>query len=102
MDFRAASTCEVVHALVLGQIFGVLPLEELDTILGNRLTSKVTVGCSLLVLGLTESKRQSNGTWAAIKLDLDDISDVDSCQSTLLSAIGLHKKRQRLSNTDGI
>merc|ERR1712078_105821 len=43
-----------VHALVLGQVFGILPLKELDTILGNCLTSKGT-GRGLLILGLTES-----------------------------------------------
>merc|ERR1719174_2310740 len=88
-----------VHALVFGQIFGILPLKELDAILSNRLTPKVAIGRSLLILGLTEGQRQSNGTGTAIELDLDDIGDVDSTQSALLSAIGLHKKRQRLGNT---
>merc|ERR1719223_2668049 len=43
------------HALVLGQILGILPLEKLEAILCIRLTPKVAIGSCLLVLGLAQS-----------------------------------------------
>merc|ERR1711972_497502 len=55
-----------VHLCVFGNILGVLPLEELDAILCDRLTSKVAIGCSLLVLWLTQCKRHRNCTWATV------------------------------------
>merc|ERR1712098_738701 len=38
-----------VHALVFGQVLGILPLEELHAILCIRLTSKVAIGSGILV-----------------------------------------------------
>merc|ERR1719410_2937787 len=60
------------HRLELGQVLGVLPLEELDAILGDRLAPEVAVGRCLLVLRLTESQRLSDGTRTAVESDLDD------------------------------
>merc|ERR1719424_2291660 len=74
-----------VHALVLGQVLRILPLEKLHAILGIRLTPKVAIGCSVLVFGFTQSKGHPEGTWAAIKGDLDDVRDVVSSQVTLRS-----------------
>jgi len=91
-----------VHALVLAQVLGVLPLKELHAVLGLWLTSKVAVGSSLLILRLPKRKRNSNGARATIKLDLDNVCDVDWCQSTLLGAISLYEKRERLCHTDRI
>merc|ERR1711907_643401 len=91
-----------VHALVLGQVLGVLPLEELLAILCVRLATKVAIGSGFLVLGLPQSKGQSNGTWTAIKGNLDDIGDVIGGEVTLLCAIGLNKDRERLRDTNGI
>merc|ERR1712099_154996 len=62
------------HALVLRQIFGVLPLEEFDPVLGHGLTSKMAISRRLLVLGLPKSQRHGDCTWTAIKLDLDDVA----------------------------
>merc|ERR1719229_37268 len=90
------------HALVLGQVLGVLPFEKLDTLLSIRLTAKVAVRRGLLVLGLTESQGLGDGTRAAIECDLDDVRDVVRCQGALLGAVGLHEKRKRLRHTDGI
>merc|ERR1711918_215064 len=47
-----------VHALVLGKILGILPLEELFAILGHWLTSKMAVGGRLLVLWLPKQVKQ--------------------------------------------
>merc|ERR1719254_237944 len=88
------------HALVLGQIFGVLPLEEFDAVLGHRLTSKMAISRRLLVLGLPKSERHRDCTWTAIKLDLDDVGNVHGCQCTLLSAVSLDEQRERLCNTN--
>merc|ERR1719316_247631 len=81
-----------VHRFVLGEVLGVLPLEEFDAILRHCLASEVAVGSTLLILGLSKCKRNSDGTWTAIKLDLDDICDIRRCQCSLLSAIGLDKQ----------
>merc|ERR1712139_741358 len=81
-----------VHAFVLGQILSIFPLEELHAVLGLWLTSEVAVGGSLLILGLAECKGDSNGTRAAIKFDLDDVCNIDCCQSSLLGAVGLDKE----------
>ena len=91
-----------VHGLVLGQVLGILPLEELDAVLCVWLAPKVAIGGSLLVFGLTQGKRKGNGTWAAIKGQLDNICDVVSAQVTLLSAVSLHKDREGLCDTNGI
>merc|ERR1711870_80049 len=64
------------HALVRGEVLGVLPLEELDSVLGVRLTPEVAICRRLLVLGLAERQRLRDGTRAAIELDLDHIRDV--------------------------
>merc|ERR1712151_1125674 len=50
------------HALVLGQVLGVLPLEKLEAILSIRLTPKVAIGSCFLVLGLAQSKRHTKRT----------------------------------------
>merc|ERR1711907_6290 len=91
-----------VHALVLGQVLGILPLEELFAILCVRLATEVAIGSSFLVLGLPESKGQSNSTWTAVEGDLDDVGDVISSEVTLLSAVGLNKDREGLRDTNGI
>merc|ERR1719486_418745 len=75
---------------------------KLDAILGVRLAPEVAISSGFLILGLPEYKGHGNGTWAAIKLNLDDIGDVNSCQVALLSAIGLHKERERFCNTNSI
>mmetsp|Transcript_49657 Transcript_49657/g.103295 ORF Transcript_49657/g.103295 Transcript_49657/m.103295 type:complete len:433 (+) Transcript_49657:194-1492(+) len=90
------------HGLVLAQILRVLPLEELDAILGDGLAAKVAVGGSVLVLRLTQSQGLCNGSRSAIKLDLKHTGDVIHGQVALLAAISLHKQGQRLSHTDGI
>merc|ERR1711907_494059 len=91
-----------VHALVLGQVLCVLPLEELLAILCVRLATEVAIGSGLLVFGLPERKGQSNSTWTAIKGDLDDVGDVISSKVALLRAIGLNKDREGLGDTNGI
>merc|ERR1712194_580073 len=91
-----------VHALVLRQILGVLPLEELHAILCIRLTPKVAIGSSLLIFGLAQRQRHAKCTWAAIKCNFDDIRDVISAQVALLRTISLHEDREGLCNTNGI
>merc|ERR1719172_342853 len=90
--FQCSIDLRRVHGLVLGQILGILPFEELDTILSVRLAAKVAICSSLLILGFAECKGHGNGTWTAIELDLDDVSDVVGCQITLLCTIGLHEE----------
>merc|ERR1712054_528479 len=90
------------HFGILGHVLGVLPLEVLSAILGVWCTSKVAIGCSLLILWLTQRKGHCNGTRTAIKVNLHDICDVVSCKATLLSAVGLNKERQRLGNTNRV
>merc|ERR1719433_261825 len=90
------------HRLELGQVLGVLPLEELDAILGDRLAPEVAIGRRLLVLRLTESQRLSDGTRTAVEGDLDDIGDVVSAQASLLCAVSLNEKRQRLCHANGV
>merc|ERR1712187_177213 len=90
------------HALVLGEVLGILPLKELDAVLRVRLTAKVAIGGSLLVLGLTEREGLRYGARAAIALHLDHVGDVVRCQRTLLRAVGLHKERQRLRHANGV
>ena len=62
-----------VHGRVLRQVLGVLPLEELDAILGDGLAAEVAVSRRLLVLWLTQSQGLSNGTRAAVELDLQHL-----------------------------
>jgi len=62
----------------------------------------VAVCSSFLILRLPERKGDGNGTWAAIESNLDDVGDIDGVQATLLCAIGLHEKRERLCNANGI
>mmetsp|Transcript_10007 Transcript_10007/g.18591 ORF Transcript_10007/g.18591 Transcript_10007/m.18591 type:complete len:449 (-) Transcript_10007:108-1454(-) len=90
------------HALVLGQILGVLPLEKLDALLCVCLATEVAICCSLLVLWLPEGKGLGDGSRAAIELDLQHLGDVVHGQGTLLAAVSLHEQRQRLCHTDGI
>merc|ERR1711933_633560 len=90
------------HRLELGQILGVLPLEKLDSFVGVWLTSEMAVGRGLLVLWLAESQRLSDGARTTVESDLDHIGDVISTQCTLLCAISLNEKGQRLCNTNGI
>merc|ERR1712232_395775 len=99
---QGSSDLGSVIASILGQILGVLPLEELDAILGVWLAAKVAVCSSHLVLWLTECQRNGNGTRAAVKLNLENVGDVVSCQLASLRAVGLHKEGQRLGDTDGI
>merc|ERR1712039_897790 len=49
------------HALELGEILGILPLEEFDTILCVCLATEMAVRRSLLVLGLPEYQRLRDG-----------------------------------------
>merc|ERR1712158_237105 len=76
------------HGCKFGQILGVFPLKELDPILRVRLASEVTVGRCLLILGFAEGQRLRNGTWPAIKGDLDNVGDVICCELALLCSIG--------------
>merc|ERR1712137_1538714 len=91
-----------IHLSVLGNVLGILPLEELDSILGDSLAPEVAVGRSLLVLGLAESQGQSDGARAAVEFDLDDVGDIMGSQSSLLGAVGLHEERQRLGDANGV
>merc|ERR1712050_541214 len=59
------------HALVLGEVLGVLPLEELDAVLRVCLTTEVAVRRSLLVLGLAQRQGLRDGAWPAVELHLD-------------------------------
>merc|ERR1719410_131846 len=90
------------HRLELGQVLGVLPLEELDAILGDGLAPEVAIGRRLLVLWLTESQRLSDGTRTAVESDLDDVGDIVSAQASLFCAISLDEKRQRLCHANGV
>mmetsp|Transcript_69582 Transcript_69582/g.161217 ORF Transcript_69582/g.161217 Transcript_69582/m.161217 type:complete len:213 (-) Transcript_69582:91-729(-) len=90
------------HVLVLGQVLGVLPFEELDAVLGHGLTAKVAVGRSLLVLGFSQGERHGNGARAAVEGNLDDIGDVLRRERTLFGPVSLQEERQRLRNTNGI
>merc|ERR1712176_1334091 len=90
------------HALVLGEVLCVLPLEELDAVLRVCLAAKMAISRGLLVLWLAESKRLRNGARAAIKLDLDDVRDVVCRQRSLLRAVGLDEERQGLRDANGI
>merc|ERR1719188_355616 len=90
------------HALVLRQVLGVLPLEELDTIHGARLPAEVAVGRRLLVLGLAQCQGLSNGAGTAVEGDLDDVRNVVRSERPLLCAIGLDEEGQGLGHADGI
>merc|ERR1711939_1063824 len=91
-----------VHGGILLHVLGVLPLKELDAVLGVRSTAEVAVGGGLLVLWLTEDQGHGNGTWTAVELDLQDVSDVIGSQLAALGAVGLDEERQRLGHTDGV
>merc|ERR1719199_1958445 len=88
------------HALVFGQILGILPLEEFDAILRDRLPSKVAVRSGLLVLRLPKRKRDGNGSWAAVELHLDALCDIVRCQVSLFCTISLDKERKGLCDAD--
>merc|ERR1711884_169275 len=88
------------HGCKFGQVLGILPLEELDSILRVGLATEVTVCRRLLVLRLTESQRLRDGTWPTIEGDLDHVGDVICCELTLLCSVRLHEQRQWLRNTD--
>merc|ERR1719326_2001466 len=90
-----------VHGGILGHVLGVLPLEELDAVLGVRSTAKVAVCSGLLVLWLAECQGHGNGARAAVELDLEDVGDVIRSQLAAPGAVGLDEERQRLGNTDG-
>merc|ERR1712039_180083 len=75
-----------VHRLVLGEVLGVFPLKELDSIFGDCLTAEVAVRCCLLVLGLTERQRHRDGPWAAVEGDLDYVGvddDLAACEACI-------------------
>merc|ERR1711939_908395 len=99
---KSGSHLCAVHGGILGHVLGVLPLEELDAVLGVRSTAEVAVGSGLLVLWLTEGQGHGNGTWTAVELDLQDVGDVIGSQLAALGAVGLDEERQRLGNTDGV
>merc|ERR1712118_290449 len=90
------------HSLILGEVLGILPLKELHAIFGDCLPTKVAIGGCVLILRLTERQGLSDGTWAAIEGNLDDVSDIHSCEAPLLRAVGFHKERERLGDTDSI
>merc|ERR1719499_77797 len=90
------------HGLELRQILGVLPLEELDSLLRVRLTPEVAISGGLLVLRLAERERLRNGTWPAIESNLDDVGDVICTQIALLSPVRFHEQGQWLRNPDRI
>merc|ERR1712060_625500 len=81
-----------IHARIFGAVFRVFPLEELLTILRVRLTSEMAVSSSLLVFRLTQCQSHRNRSWTAIKLHLDDVRNILSCQCPLLSAIRFDKQ----------
>merc|ERR1740121_2237573 len=56
----------------------------------------------LLVLWLAESQRLSDGARTTVESDLDDVGDVISTQCSLLGAISLNEKRQRLCDSNGV
>jgi len=91
-----------IHGLVLGQVLGILPLEELDAIFCFWLASKVAVSSSLLVLWLSQRERHGNASWTAVEVDLDNVRDVVWCQAALLGAICLDKQGEWLGNTNSI
>merc|ERR1712070_670021 len=91
-----------IHSLVLGEVLGILPLEELDAVLGLRLAAKVAVCCSLLVLWFPQCQGHSNASRTAVEVDLDDIGNVIWGQVALFCAVRLNKQGQRLGNTDGV
>jgi len=91
-----------VHRLVLGQVLGVLPFEELDALLSIRLPAEVAIRRCLLVLWLAKCQRLRDGAWPAVEADLDHIRDVVRGERALLRPVGLHEERQRLGHTDGI
>merc|ERR1719488_169626 len=91
-----------VHGGILAHVLGVLPLKELDAILGVRSTAKVAVGSGLLVLWLAEGQGHGNGSRAAVELDLQDVGDVIRSQLAALGAVGLDEERQRLGHTNGV
>merc|ERR1719401_2696675 len=55
------------HALVLGEVLGVLPLEELNSVLRVGLAAEVAISGGLLVLGFAEGQGLRNGTRSAIE-----------------------------------
>merc|ERR1712099_189318 len=91
-----------IHRLVLGQVLGILPLEELDPILGVGFPAKVAISCRLLVLGFPQRQRLSNCTWATVESNFDNIGDVVRCQVTLLGAVRLDEEGERFRHTDGV
>merc|ERR1712019_65429 len=91
-----------IHGSILGHVLGVLPLEELDAILGVRLTAEVAVCGSLLVLGLAKGQLHRNGTRSCIALNLQHVGDVVSSELAALGAIGLDEEGQWLGNTNGV
>merc|ERR1712048_809364 len=91
-----------VHGSIFGHVLGILPLEELDAILGVRLTAEVAVCGSLLVLGLAKGQLHRNGTWSCIALNLQHVGDVVSSELAALGAIGLDEEGQWLGNTNGV
>merc|ERR1711988_935277 len=104
-EIAALESCRdllAVHGRVLLQVLGILPLKELDAVLGLWLAAEVAVCCSLLILRLTQCQRLSNGTWSTVELNLQDVGDIVNGERALLAAIGLHKERQRLGHTNGI
>merc|ERR1711935_437169 len=80
-----------VHVFVLGHILRILPLKELHAILSVRLTSKVAIGSSLLVLWFTKRQGNSNGAWTTIELHFDYICDIHWVQGANLCPVCLHK-----------
>ena len=79
-------TKATVHGLVHRKILGVLPLKELEAILGVRRTTEVAEGRRLLVLGLTQLQGLGHGTWPAVELHLQHIGLVIHVLRSLLQS----------------
>jgi len=100
--FQLSTDLVCAHALVLAKILGVLPLEELHTILGDWLTSEMAVSSRLLILGLPKSKGHSNGTRACIESNFQHFGEIICAELWNLSAISLHKQRKGFGHANGI
>merc|ERR1712037_986280 len=95
-------TCSEFMLAYLEQSFAFSHSKKLLTILRVRLTSEKAISNSLLAFRLTQCQSHRNRSWTAIKLHLDDVRNILSCQCPLLSAIRFDKQRQRFRNTNRI
>merc|ERR1711979_100307 len=84
LEFR----CDLlgVHGRVLRKVLRILPLEELDALLGHGHAPEMAVGGRLLVLGFSQGQGLGNGAWPAVEGDLDNVCDVLGSERTLLRA----------------